>query len=113
MGFDGLFFARLHFEDKAERKKRKALEMVWRGSRNLGPDNQLLTSVLFYHYCPPPGFCFDSIPTCQSGDISVSHDDVDDDDNDDDDDTILRMMMTRRTMMVTTMIIMIMTMTMN
>lgn len=36
MGFDGLFFGRLDFEDKANRLAHKTMEMVWKGSDNLG-----------------------------------------------------------------------------
>lgn len=35
-GFDGLFFARLDYQDYDLRKKTKALELMWRGSASLG-----------------------------------------------------------------------------
>ena len=31
MGFDGLFFGRLDYADKAKRLKEKSMEMVWKG----------------------------------------------------------------------------------
>ena len=31
MGFDGLFFGRLDYADKAKRLKEKTMEMVWKG----------------------------------------------------------------------------------
>ena len=31
-GFDGLFFGRLDFQDKATRQKLKTMEMLWQGS---------------------------------------------------------------------------------
>lgn len=36
MGYDGLFFARLDFQDKAKRMADKSMEMVWKSSVNLG-----------------------------------------------------------------------------
>ena len=32
MGFDGLFFARADFREKAQRKVNKTLQMIWQGS---------------------------------------------------------------------------------
>ncbi|XP_046392611.1 lysosomal alpha-mannosidase-like isoform X2 [Ischnura elegans] len=59
MGFDGLFFARLDYTDKSHRLDTKSAEMVWKGSPNLGKKSWLFTGVLYNHYMPPPGFCFD------------------------------------------------------
>ena len=59
MGFDGLFFARNDYDDKNQRMKDQTMEMVWRPSKSLGSASDLFTGVLFYHYGPPPGFCFD------------------------------------------------------
>lgn len=36
MGFDGLFFGRLDYQDKMERLTTKTAEMIWRASANLG-----------------------------------------------------------------------------
>lgn len=36
MGYDGLFFARLDYQDKAKRLNDKTMEMVWKASANLG-----------------------------------------------------------------------------
>lgn len=36
MGFDGLLFGRLDYQDKANRLETKTAEMVWEGSANLG-----------------------------------------------------------------------------
>uniref|UniRef100_A0A182IWS0 Glycoside hydrolase family 38 N-terminal domain-containing protein n=1 Tax=Anopheles atroparvus TaxID=41427 RepID=A0A182IWS0_ANOAO len=58
MGYDGLFFARLDYQDKNHRMQTKTPEMIWRTSRNL-EDNDLFTSVLYNHYSAPPGYCFD------------------------------------------------------
>ncbi len=36
MGFDGLFFARLDYQDEDQRNKTKTMELIWKGSANLG-----------------------------------------------------------------------------
>lgn len=59
MGFDGLFFGRLDYEDKRQRLLNRTAEMIWHGSANLGESADLFTGVLFNNYGPPPGFCFD------------------------------------------------------
>ncbi|XP_037957691.1 lysosomal alpha-mannosidase isoform X2 [Teleopsis dalmanni] len=59
MGFDGLFFGRLDYQDKDERLMNKKGEMIWRASANLGEPAHLFTGVLYNQYQPPPGFCFD------------------------------------------------------
>ena len=59
MGFDGLFFARLDWRDKTQREHNKTLEMVWEASQDLGEQSDLFTGVLYDHYGPPPGFCWD------------------------------------------------------
>ncbi|XP_015516452.1 lysosomal alpha-mannosidase isoform X2 [Neodiprion lecontei] len=59
MGFDGLFFGRLDYQDKRNRMDKKTAEMIWKGSDSLGNKADLFTSVLFNTYSPPPGFCFD------------------------------------------------------
>ncbi|CAF4236264.1 unnamed protein product, partial [Rotaria magnacalcarata] len=35
MGFDGLFFARLDYQDDEQRNNTKTREMVWKGSDHL------------------------------------------------------------------------------
>lgn len=59
MSFDGMFFGRLHYEDKTQRLMKKEMEMIWQGSGNLGADADLFTGALYNTYGPPPGFCFD------------------------------------------------------
>ncbi|XP_034247479.1 lysosomal alpha-mannosidase-like isoform X2 [Thrips palmi] len=59
MGYDGLFFGRLDYQDKLHRLGAQQGEMVWRGSPNLGKAAELFTGVLYNTYSPPPGFCFD------------------------------------------------------
>lgn len=36
MGFDGMFIGRVDFQDKKQRFNTSTLEMIWRGSANLG-----------------------------------------------------------------------------
>lgn len=36
MGFDGMFFGRLDYQDKDERLMTQKAEMIWHGSANLG-----------------------------------------------------------------------------
>ncbi|KAL0281361.1 UNVERIFIED_CONTAM: hypothetical protein PYX00_002368 [Menopon gallinae] len=61
MGFDGLFFGRLDYQDKRARLLNKTMEMVWEGSASLGVKGDLFTGVLFNHYSTPDGFCWDAL----------------------------------------------------
>ncbi|XP_053666254.1 lysosomal alpha-mannosidase-like [Anopheles marshallii] len=58
MGYDGLFFGRLDYQDKRERMTHKRAEMIWKTSDNLD-DADLFTGALYNLYQAPPGFCFD------------------------------------------------------
>jgi trehalose-6-phosphatase len=60
-GYHGLYFARIDYQDKANREDKSDLELIWRGSSSLGKGTQAFTGVLYYHYCPPPGLCFDQV----------------------------------------------------
>ncbi|PSN38670.1 Lysosomal alpha-mannosidase [Blattella germanica] len=59
LGFEGLFFARLDYQDREKRVNDKTLEIVWEASPNLGAEADLFTSVLYNHYSAPLDFCFD------------------------------------------------------
>ena len=59
MSFDGFFFGRIDYADKNLRLEEKRMELVWRGSRNLGQASDIFTGVLYNGYNPPKGFCFD------------------------------------------------------
>ncbi|KAG8550666.1 hypothetical protein GDO81_022954 [Engystomops pustulosus] len=64
MGFDGLFFGRLDYQDKTNREKTKQMEMIWRGSDDLAaPSADLFTGVLPNGYNPPDQFCWDQLCT--------------------------------------------------
>ncbi|KAJ8675164.1 hypothetical protein QAD02_010950 [Eretmocerus hayati] len=69
MGFDGLFFARIDYKDRAERERDKRSEFIWRGSPNLGESSDLFTSILYKHYNPPKYFCFDLNRDCSDQEI--------------------------------------------
>lgn len=56
MGFDGLFFGRLDYNDKSKRATEKTMEMLWRGSDDLGKQSDLFTGVLPNGYNPPGEF---------------------------------------------------------
>lgn len=60
MGFDGFFFARIDYDDKNRRLNTSTMETIWRGSaRSLKQLSDIFTGVLYAHYGPPEGFCFD------------------------------------------------------
>ena len=62
MGFNSFFFARIDYQDKQVRMDKKALEMVWRPMQYDGDKSTyIFTHVNYYHYSPPPGFCFDDV----------------------------------------------------
>ncbi|CAF3921346.1 unnamed protein product [Adineta steineri] len=59
MGFDGLFFARADYQDSDLRNSTKTMEMIWKGSANLGRQSWLFTGLLADFYDPPDSLCFD------------------------------------------------------
>lgn len=59
MSYDGLFLGRIHFMDKLNRLKNKEMEMIWRGSDNLGEEAEIFTGALFNLYQGPSGSCWD------------------------------------------------------
>jgi lysosomal alpha-mannosidase len=59
MGFDSFYFGRLDYGDKALRLNKSEMELMWQGSKSLGVYGDLFTGVLYQHYTPPTGFCFD------------------------------------------------------
>ncbi|KAL4366626.1 hypothetical protein GQ457_05G012270 [Hibiscus cannabinus] len=66
VGFDSVHFARIDYQDRAQRKTDKSLEVVWRGSNTFGSSSQIFANVFPVHYSPPTGFHFevtdDSVP---------------------------------------------------
>eukprot|EP00930_Biecheleria_cincta_P010286 TRINITY_DN1122_c3_g1_i1.p1 TRINITY_DN1122_c3_g1~~TRINITY_DN1122_c3_g1_i1.p1 ORF type:complete len:1002 (-),score=168.48 TRINITY_DN1122_c3_g1_i1:36-3041(-) len=64
VGFAGLFFGRIDYQDLDERVKNSAAEFVWRASPSLGPDAQVfagLTGSYGGNYGPPTGFNWDAV----------------------------------------------------
>jgi lysosomal alpha-mannosidase len=59
MSFEGFFFARIHYADMEKRTQEQRMELNWRGSKSLGKSSDIFTGVLYHHYSPPTGFCFD------------------------------------------------------
>ncbi|XP_043485751.1 lysosomal alpha-mannosidase isoform X1 [Polistes fuscatus] len=59
MGFDGMLFGRLDYQDKSQRLRDKSMEFIWKASSSLGDRANLFTAAMFNTYSPPPGFCFD------------------------------------------------------
>ncbi|KAK8946125.1 hypothetical protein KSP40_PGU006463 [Platanthera guangdongensis] len=59
LGFDSIFFARVDYQDRQQRKLNKTLEVIWRGSRTFGPSSQVFASAFPVHYSPPNGFHFE------------------------------------------------------
>uniref|UniRef100_A0A3Q0SVF1 Alpha-mannosidase n=1 Tax=Amphilophus citrinellus TaxID=61819 RepID=A0A3Q0SVF1_AMPCI len=62
MGFDGFFFGRLDYQDRAHRMMEKEQELLWRASDSLTPPvADLFTGILPNGYNPPEGFCWDQL----------------------------------------------------
>uniref|UniRef100_A0A8C4E9F8 Alpha-mannosidase n=1 Tax=Dicentrarchus labrax TaxID=13489 RepID=A0A8C4E9F8_DICLA len=60
MGYDGFFFGRLDYQDRARRRRDKEQELLWRASDSLTPPMaDLFTGILPNGYNPPEGFCWD------------------------------------------------------
>ena len=74
MGFDGLFFGRIDYQDRIPRTFEKNLEMIWEGSANLGQQSWLFTGVLPHSYSEPFSFCFDIL--CDDEPIMVGLDEA-------------------------------------
>jgi len=47
MGFDGVFFARIDWEDYAVRQAEKGLELLWSPSQSLGSAADIYAHVLY------------------------------------------------------------------
>ena len=59
LGFNSIFFARIHYEDKVAREASKGMELLWKPPQSSGNEDAILAHVNFYMYNPPAGFCFD------------------------------------------------------
>jgi len=63
IGFEGLFFARIDYQDKDSRKANQGLQMWWEGGEEGDKNRTIFTGVFDNHYSHPEGFCFDIICT--------------------------------------------------
>ena len=63
MGFEGLFFARIDYRDKEERKGSQSLQMFWEGGEEDDLSSTIFTGVFDSHYSNPAGFCWDILCT--------------------------------------------------
>ncbi|XP_020290943.1 lysosomal alpha-mannosidase [Pseudomyrmex gracilis] len=63
MGFDGMLFGRIDYQDKSKRLSEQSMEFVWKSSPSLGKRANLFTAAMYNTYSPPPGFCFDVLCT--------------------------------------------------
>jgi len=64
VGFQGLFFGRIDYQDLKHRLDTRAAEFVWRPSESLGPRAQVFTGLTGEYggnYGPPTGFCWDAV----------------------------------------------------
>eukprot|EP01041_Mallomonas_annulata_P000682 gene682-1305_t len=60
VGFDGLFFGRIDYQDRQKRLASKDMEMVWRGSESMSESEVFTGAFTSGNYGPPEGFCFDA-----------------------------------------------------
>ncbi|TYH29199.1 hypothetical protein ES288_A02G204700v1 [Gossypium darwinii] len=59
VGFDSMHFARIDYQDRAQRKNDKSLEVIWQGSNTFGSSSQIFANAFPIHYSPPTGFHFE------------------------------------------------------
>lgn len=59
MGYDGMFFGRIDYQDKEKRLEKQEMEMIWHASDDLGESSDIFAGVLHNLYQAPSGFCFD------------------------------------------------------
>lgn len=60
-GFDGMFFTRESYLDKAERTLYKNLDLIWHGDRALNDQSgSIFTNIFRDGYDAPTGYCFDA-----------------------------------------------------
>eukprot|EP00929_Paragymnodinium_shiwhaense_P067516 TRINITY_DN33975_c0_g1_i1.p1 TRINITY_DN33975_c0_g1~~TRINITY_DN33975_c0_g1_i1.p1 ORF type:complete len:1024 (-),score=239.94 TRINITY_DN33975_c0_g1_i1:389-3010(-) len=78
VGFNGLFFGRIDYQDLAKRINTSSAEFVWRASPSLGDGTQIfsgLTGSYDGNYNPPPGFCWDGLSAGHSCNDETFQDD--------------------------------------
>lgn len=65
VGFDALFFGRADYQDIANRREQRTMEMVWRSSNSFETYGEVFTGILPNLYMPPDDFNF-GIATTES-----------------------------------------------
>ena len=65
-----MMFARIDYADKEQRVNTSEMQTIWQSSSSFGSVADIFTEVLYNHYVPPPGFCFDT--KCSDPPIMVS-----------------------------------------
>jgi alpha-mannosidase len=72
VGFDALYFGRIHYEDHNLRMSERRMEFLWEASPSLGSENRIFTGAFQNgNYGPPIGFCFDQ-GRCRTADRESS-----------------------------------------
>ncbi|CAK5048380.1 unnamed protein product [Meloidogyne enterolobii] len=72
IGYEALFFSRMHYLELENRIKNKSLEMLWQTDENGDATRSLFTSTFSRGtYTQPKGFCFD--PTCPYPDFIIDN----------------------------------------
>ncbi|KAF1327973.1 Lysosomal alpha-mannosidase, partial [Globisporangium splendens] len=61
VGFDALYFARIDYQDNAQRKSNKDLEFIWRPSKSRGKNSQVFTGQIIDHYGAPEKYNYGNI----------------------------------------------------
>uniref|UniRef100_K3X179 Alpha-mannosidase n=1 Tax=Globisporangium ultimum (strain ATCC 200006 / CBS 805.95 / DAOM BR144) TaxID=431595 RepID=K3X179_GLOUD len=61
VGFDALYFARIDYQDNAQRKSNKDLEFIWRPSKSRGKNSQVFTGQIIDHYGAPGKYNYGNI----------------------------------------------------
>ena len=78
VGFDALYFGRIDYQDRIERRGNLSLEMIWSASASYGPSNYVFGSTPKDEgYGPPPGLCWDNF----CGDEAINDDPALEDNN--------------------------------
>ncbi|EAS02490.2 glycoside hydrolase family 38 amine-terminal domain protein (macronuclear) [Tetrahymena thermophila SB210] len=60
MGLNAQWFARIDYQDYAQRSQNKGFEMIWSPEQNSGEENYIFSAVNYKHYSPPQNFYFET-----------------------------------------------------
>ncbi|EAS02491.2 glycoside hydrolase family 38 amine-terminal domain protein (macronuclear) [Tetrahymena thermophila SB210] len=60
MGLNAQWFARIDYQDYAQRSQNKEFEMIWSPEQNSGEQNYIFSAVNYKHYSPPQNFSFET-----------------------------------------------------